>query len=815
MTQQDLHGLEQALRENDALLGAIVSRAPVAFAITDEHGNITHAAGPGRDVIGIDPRSAIGSTVFETFAEVPDVIVAFHRAMAGDTFVAPFVLAGRTFETWCSPLYDHEGHVAGVVGVATDVTAQLEGERRLRESEARWRALTESSSDIIAILEADGTLRYGTPAAARILGYENLSMFGTNVFDIVHPDDLERVLRQSAKNAATPGVSPPLEYRMRHADGSWRWVESIGHNLLHDPDIRGTIVTTRDITERKEAEEALRASEARFRALVQNSTDMIAVINPDGRVRYASPASAQLMGHSEDTTSGASPWEFVHPDDHKTVAENLATMMADPGATARFECRVRHANGTWRHVEAIGTNLIDDPAVQGYVFNSRDITDRKEAEDQLALHAYHDILTGLPNRALFLDRLGMALARARRRPCSVAVLFLDIDRFQVINDSLGHTAGDLLLVSVAQRLESTLRPEDTVARFGGDEFTILCEDVASDLEPIAIAERVARALAEPFAVDDREVFLTTSIGIAVARHDVAQAESLLRDADAAMYRAKERGRARFEVFDEAMRSGAMARLEIANALPRAIERNELCLHYQPIIDLRDGDIVGVEALLRWERPSGMWLPEAFVPLAEETGLIVPIGEWVLIEACAQLADWQRRYELPMSFSISVNLSAGQLGQPRLAQALEAALCDVAEPSSLWLELTETALMADEDAAIATLRGFKERGVSLSVDDFGTGYSSLSYLNRLPIDALKVDRAFVSGLDSDPGDQAIAKAVVGLAHTLGLGAVAEGVETRAQLDELRSLGCDGAQGFLFSRPLPPPEIEALLASHPRW
>ena len=807
--------LERALHDSDLLLEELVSHAPVAVAVADRDGLITHAAGPGRDVIGIEPSDGLGRSVFEVFRAAPEVIECFRRAAAGETFTASIEFVGRTFECWYAPLHGSGGEVTGVVSVATDVSRQREVERRLRESEARWRALSSSSSDMITVLDEDGTLRYGTPAAARILGYTDQSNIGTNVFDLVHPDDLERVLRQSAKNVRTPGVSPPLRFRMAHADGTWRWVESIGNNLLHDPDVRGTVVTTRDITEQKQAEDALRASEERFKALVQNSTDMIAVIDAEGRVCYASPASAHVMGYGADDARSISPLSIVHPDDRTVVAERVAELLSEPGATARVECRIRHANGSWRYVEAIATNLLDDPAVRGVVFNSRDITDRKAAEDQLTLHAYHDLLTGLPNRSLFLDRLGMALARGRRRPGSVAVLFLDIDRFQVINDSLGHSAGDQLLIAAAQRLESTLRPEDTVARFGGDEFTVLCEDVANELEPVAIAERIARALAEPFAVDDREVFLTTSIGIAVARHDRAEPESLLRDADAAMYRAKERGRARFEVFDEAMRSRAMERLEVANALPRAIERHELRLYYQPIIDLNEGVIVGVEALLRWNRPDGMWLPEAFVPLAEETGLIVPIGEWVLMEACRQLGEWQRRFALPASFSISVNLSAGQLGQPRLTQAIEAALREVAEPASLWLELTETALMADEDAAIATLRGFKARGVSLSVDDFGTGYSSLSYLNRLPIDALKVDRSFVSGLNSDPGDHAIAKAVVGLAHTLGLGAVAEGVETSAQLSELRTLGCDGAQGFLFSRPLPPHAVEELLETHPHW
>jgi diguanylate cyclase (GGDEF)-like protein len=410
----------------------------------------------------------------------------------------------------------------------------------------------------------------------------------------------------------------------------------------------------------------------------------------------------------------------------------------------------------------------------------------------------------------------VALARAERTRHAVAVLFLDLDRFKVINDSLGHDAGDLILTAAAHRLERALRPQDTVARFGGDEFTLLCEDITTDVEPLAIAERVARTLTEPFAVGEREVFLTASIGIAVASPPAAVPEALLRDADAAMYRAKERGRARAEVFDEAMRDRAVQRLETEHDLHRAIDRGELRLDYQPIIDLALGRIIGVEALLRWEHPSrGRILPDNFIGLAEETGLIVPLGEWALRQACRQLGDW-RSYGVAEGISVSVNLSAGQLAQPRLAQALDAAIDEGGiDPSELWLEITESALLEDADAAIATLRSCKDRGISLSIDDFGTGYSSMNYLKRLPIDALKVDRTFVNGLEADIEDRAITEAVVGLAHSLGLGAVAEGVETSAQLNELRMLGCDGAQGFLFSRPVSADVVAELLTAQPRW
>jgi diguanylate cyclase (GGDEF)-like protein len=396
-------------------------------------------------------------------------------------------------------------------------------------------------------------------------------------------------------------------------------------------------------------------------------------------------------------------------------------------------------------------------------------------------------------------------------------MFLDDVRLKVLYDIVRHEPGDRQLPGVARREVGDMRPEDSVARFGGDEFTVLCEDLGADLEPVGIAERINRSLSTPFSLDDREVFLSASIGIAVAGSEQASGDALLRDADAAMYRAKERGRARIEVFDEATRERAMERLETEHDLHRAIDRRELLLAYQPIVDLTTGAVIGVEALIRWAHPHrGMVQPAGFVPLAEETGLIVPIGEWALAEACRQVSAWRSRAVLPPTFSVSVNLSAAQLGQPRLSQVLDAALFDSSiDPASVWLEITESALMEDADAAIATLRGFKDRGLRMSIDDFGTGYSSLQYLKRLPIDALKVDRTFVRGIVADSEDHAIAQAVVALAHTLGLSAVAEGVETAEQLAEVRMIGCDGAQGFLFSRPVPPDAVEALLRQQPRW
>jgi diguanylate cyclase (GGDEF)-like protein len=425
--------------------------------------------------------------------------------------------------------------------------------------------------------------------------------------------------------------------------------------------------------------------------------------------------------------------------------------------------------------------------------------ERKRADVQLAHQALHDPLTGLPNRTLFVDRLELALARAKRLQKSVAVLLLDLDRFKVVNDSLGHEAGDRLLVELAARLQSVLRPGDTVARFGGDEFTILCDEISGERDVVVIAERVAEAVSAPFFLHESEAFLTASSGIALAASE-ARAEALIGDADAAMYRAKERGRARYELFDEAMRARAVDRLETENALHRAIERGEFKVFYQPAVDLETGGAVAVEALVRWDSPKlGIRSPDQFIHLAEETGLIVPLGGAVLREACRQWQRWNAR-GAGRTPRMSVNLSARQLGQPDLVQTVASVLAETGmDPGSLCLEITESVVVEDTDAALVTLQALKEQGVMIGLDDFGTGYASLAVLKRLPVDILKVDRSFVSGLGSDPADAPIVSAVIGLAQELGLTAIAEGVETAAQVAELRAIGCRYAQGFYFARP----------------
>jgi diguanylate cyclase (GGDEF)-like protein len=437
--------------------------------------------------------------------------------------------------------------------------------------------------------------------------------------------------------------------------------------------------------------------------------------------------------------------------------------------------------------------------------------ERKRVEVELAHQALHDALTGLPNRALFLDRLAQGLTRLGRHDSCVAVLFCDLDRFKVVNDSLGHTAGDRLLVDVARRLEGVLRAGDTAARFGGDEFVILCEEITGAHQAIAIAERVAEALDAPFVLGDDEAFVRTSIGIAMAIEPHARPEALLRDADAAMYRAKERGGGVYEVFDDEMRARAVRRLETENALYRALERGEFLLHYQPQVALATGLVTGMEALVRWEHPErGLVSPGEFIETAEETGLILGMGSWALHEAFRQAAAWQELRGTAAPVSMSVNLSARQCAHPEVVDIVRAALAETgADPATIRLEITETAVMADLQASVGLLDQLRELGVTLAIDDFGTGWSSLRALQRFPVDEVKIDKSFVDEMARDPQEAAIVAAVISLSHALGLTTVAEGVETIAQVDRLRALGCDHAQGFFFWRPAAAEELAHLI------
>jgi diguanylate cyclase (GGDEF)-like protein/PAS domain S-box-containing protein len=529
---------------------------------------------------------------------------------------------------------------------------------------------------------------------------------------------------------------------------------------------------------------------------------------------YFSPRWKQMLGYAEPEL-GDQPGEWlgrVHPDDRAALTQALDAHLSGASHHFEHEHRIQHRDGSYRWVLARGMAVRDSQGRATRVVGSQtDVTDRKQAEQRLQHDALHDALTGLPNRVLFLDRLDQAIRRAQRAhpEAAAAVLFLDLDRFKLVNDSLGHQVGDQLLIAVARRLESAVRPPDTVARLGGDEFTVLLDGVTDVHEASVVAERVHQTLRTPFEIDERELFIDASIGIALADPGAAP-DTVLRDADVAMYRAKADGKGRHAVFDSRMHEQVMRRLDMETGLRRAIEEQRLEVVYQPIVQAATGRIVGFEALTRWDSGSGFVEPSEFVPIAEETGLIVPLGRWVLKAACAQLAQWR---DLPggTGLIVSVNVSHRQLADPEFGLILKDALEQTGlDPRALRLEVKENALSREPDAVHRALEhALSEHGVRSHIDDFGTGASSLRLLHGFPGDAVKIHRALVIGMGIEPGAFEIVKALVGLAHNLRLEVIAEGVETAAQLDHLKLLGCEFAQGFHVSAPLRPEDATALL------
>jgi diguanylate cyclase (GGDEF)-like protein/PAS domain S-box-containing protein len=554
----------------------------------------------------------------------------------------------------------------------------------------------------------------------------------------------------------------------------------------------------------KATEERHRAqNERQFQSLVQNSSDVVTLIGPDGIVRYQSPAVRAVLGREVDSLVGQSLEVLIHPEDASNARVQLTKVIVGGlAASANFECRIRHSDGSWRDMDTIITNLLDNPDVGAIVLNSRDITDRRALETELNRQAFHDPLTGLANRALFVDRVAHAMDRAERTAAPVAVLYLDIDDFKVVNDSLGHPAGDQLLVAFAERLKASSRPSDTVSRFGGDEFALLLESGDMPEAAQVAAGRIAEALKSPIHIGTEDISVRTSIGIAVDQPPYDGPDGLLRDADLAMYMAKRNGKGRFEMFRPAMHEVAVRRLELAADLRRGIEGGQLEVFYQPIVNAQTAMAIGAEALVRWHHPSrGLVEPIEFISVAESTGLIVPLGKWVLNGACRQAQSWRQSGVADDAFYISVNLSARQLQDPALLEDVARAIEDSGLPAeALVLEVTESVIMEDFDVAIARLQALKDLGLRLAVDDFGTGYSSLSYLRNLPVDAVKIDKSFVDRVALDPAGAAMVRSVIDLSVALGLTTIAEGVERPDQLAALNDLGCNSIQGYLFAKPM---------------
>jgi diguanylate cyclase (GGDEF)-like protein/PAS domain S-box-containing protein len=704
---------------------------------------------------------------------------------------------------------------------------------RIQESEERFRALVEHSFEGVWLLDDRGVITWSTPSAEALLGEPLADIVGRSAFTRVHPHDLARVLGESERALASPGQPVSTRFRMLRPDGAVRHLDAVLVNRLHDPRVKAVIANFRDVTaavqsglQIEELNRDLRRQLTEFQTLLDVIPIGIAVARDrECRRIDANPYLARLMGLASTAPNasltappGEGPDDIQYTKDGRAVppselpmqkAASLGTEVLD------VEMELRRGGEAVATILGYAAPLFDEAGrTRGAIGVALDITERKRAEEEVRRLAYRDGLTGLPNRLLFRDHLDLAIAQARRGGPGFSLLFLDIDRFKVINDSLGHSAGDALIVSVGERIRNGVREGDTVARLGGDEFIVLALGVDNPPSAARVAQKLLEALRRPFRVDGRELFATVSLGVSLYPADGSDAETLVKKADVALYRAKELGRDNCQLFAPSLTAAASERLELENELRRALGQGELELYYQPLVDLEAGEVYGVEALLRWRHPArGLVPPGDFLPLAEATGLILSMGPWVLAAACRQVRAWEAVGAGELL--VAVNLSARQFQEPRLAQQVWHVLAGTGlPPSRLQIEITETSAMQNAGDAALTLGELKDLGVRVAIDDFGTGYSSLAYLKRFPIDILKIDQSFVRGLPGHAEDAAIATAVIGLARTLKLEVVAEGVETAEQRDFLRALGCRRAQGALFGLPLPAMECAALLGARRR-
>jgi diguanylate cyclase (GGDEF)-like protein/PAS domain S-box-containing protein len=709
------------------------------------------------------------------------------------------VLAASSF------LRDHHGTPAGVVYVASDFTERKRAEQTLRESEERHRTLFENAHDLVYTHDLQGRLTSINPAGERITGYTRAELIGKSIQDLVVPEHLQYGLAQTQKKLAGEVESTFYELDLRARDGRRVSLELSSRLIHRNGQPIGVQGIARDVTERK-------ANEARYRLLFERNLAGVFRTGADGRILDCNEACARIFGYeSRDEFLAADASDFYFDESER---DRVVQMLRDQKQIPNLELRLRRRDGStlWA-LENVA--LLDSDILEGTII---DITDRKHAHEQMEYQAYHDALTGLPNRLLFRDRISVALAHSKRSTRCSAVMFLDLDQFKLVNDTLGHTVGDRLLQVIGARIVTCVRAEDTVARMGGDEFTILLADLVDRRGAAAVAQKVLEAVRHPVLIDEHELFVTTSIGIAIFPDDGEDAEALLKNADRAMYRAKELGRDNVQFATPVRFERAEGRLSLERSLHHALERHEFVLHYQPMVEIATGRVVGAEALVRWNHPeNGLIQPEDFIPIAEETNLIVPLGAWVLRTACAQMKAWHDAGHAWLR--VAVNLSPRQFQDRGLVDIVERTLAETKfPPGYLDLEITESTAMQNAELSLSILNRLKEMGIRISIDDFGTGHSSLSYLKRFPIDTVKIDQGFVRDLTTD--DAAIISAVISMARALNLRVIAEGVETEEQLAFLRREQCAEMQGFLYSQPLTPADFEEALRSGirstmPRW
>ncbi len=802
------------LQASERRLRALVANAFDGIAVLDVDGMLTFASPPLCTILGKEEHDVLGQPGL-SFVDAVDG--AAMRSMVLDSApgerIGPIELrlrvadgVWRPFEGYRTDLIN-DPDVQGIVWNLRDVSEARRATLALNRSEERLQALAAGSSDVTVVNAMNGFAIYAGPSLERVLGYRPEEFVGTAHDAFIHPDDLPVTIATAADAVLAGRRAWSATYRIRHRNGTWRWVHTRFSDFHDNPAIGGVVANIRDVTDQTVAGQALEESESRYRSMVETAAECITIHMLDGRIVFANPRMANLLGTTVDALEGTSILGLMADTSRSVAVTKLHHH--DQGMAEQSELTLLKADGSTCDVLISSSAVRDgDGEIMGTLSMMTDITERKLAEAENARLALEDSLTGVASRALVVDRVVQLVARQGRRPNIAAVLFMDLDDFKQVNDSLGHSIGDQVLKEVADRVRRAVRPQDTVGRYGGDEFVIVLDRLESVGDAAAVAERILASMKVPMNFGDSSVAVSASLGISLTPADTA--DSLMRDADLAMYRAKERGGGCFELFDASLGARVQERREFEEELRSAVDNHEFCLHYQPVVGL-DGRLHGFEALARWDHPRrGMVPPTEFIPVAESTGAIVELGRWILEQACNDLDRWQQQpgwSELTMA----VNLSGRQLVGPGIVDAVAVALNAHKFPAnSLCLEITESVLMDDTFAVTTSLTSIHDLGVQLAVDDFGTGYSSLIYLRRFPVDALKLDRSFVSGVDDNPLDSIIVRSVIDLAHSLGLTSVAEGVETGGQLAALQAMGCDLAQGYYWSPGIPAADVDRLLA-----
>ncbi len=815
--------LVSILRERDGELAASEEKFRETFDLVDI--GLAHLDGQGTflrlnrkmsEILGFGEDELLGHSLAKIFhPEEKAILEAVPRAgsAAGNSpgsreqrYVRK---DGTTIWARRSTVYirDERGEAKYALTAIEDVSQYHASQETLRTLNESLRAIVENSPLAIYSITPSGIVTLWNPAAERLFGLKEADVLGRpSPLAVAELADSTLAIRSrvlAGETVHNVEIQHVREGRPMHISLSAAPLKSGDGKTI------GVLVTCADITGLKTVEHALEASEARFRALSESAMDIVTVIDANGLILYQSPSVRHLLGVDPETMIGLNQFDIIHRDDASMIRERFKELLTRGTLERPVEFRVRHADGTWRTLESIGKNCLDVPAIKGIIVNTRDVSERRAIQQRIQHLAYHDALTSLPNRSLLQDRVAQAISRADRSGKRLAVMFIDIDNFKNINDTLGHDVGDELLREVARRLLESVRSHDTIARQGGDEFIVLLEELEGQSGAARVAQKILEALRSVFEVGGTKQHVSGSVGIALFPDDGKDSQTLMKNADTAMFHSKSQGKNTYHFFTSNMNIAVKRRAMLESSLRAAVTDGDFVLHYQPQVDLATGKVVAVEALVRWNNQAGgIVLPGDFIPLAEETGLISDIGEWVLREGCLQARRWQDAGIAPAR--VAINLSTRQLGDKGFLSMVQRVLKETGlSPGCLELEITESQVMKQAEGSIQLLNDLADLGIHLAVDDFGTGYSSLSYLKRLPITKLKIDQSFVRDITVDPNDTAIVVAIISMARSLDLEVIAEGIETAGQLNLLRAKGCGIGQGYYFSMPLAAGELEAVL------